>query len=58
MDRLKEPTSVPKVYVQSGIVVIALSLYLIGLIVYRLFLSRVARIPGSKFSPATGWYAT
>ncbi|KAL8728916.1 MAG: hypothetical protein Q9166_005083 [cf. Caloplaca sp. 2 TL-2023] len=49
---------VPKVYLQTGIVAICFSLYLIGLVVYRLFLSPIANIPGPKLTAVTGWYET
>ena len=58
METLREFAYVPKGYLQSGIVVIGFSLYLTGLIVYRLFLSPIANIPGSKLSAVTGWYET
>lgn len=58
MDNLKDLTSLPKVYLQVGLLVISFSIYLIGLVVYRLFLSPIANIPGSKLSAATGWYET
>ena len=58
METLGTSARVPKLYVQSGIVVVGFSLYLAGLIIYRLFLSPIAKIPGSKLSAATGWYET
>lgn len=58
MEALKDLTNLPKVYIQLGIVLIGFSLYLIGLTVYRLFLSPIANIPGSKLSAVTGWYET
>ena len=58
MEAFQGLTNIPKLYVQSGIVIIGISLYLTGLIVYRLFLSPIAKIPGSKLSAATGWYET
>ena len=58
METLKTLTSVSKVYFQLSIVLVGFLLYLIGLVVYRLFLSPIANIPGSKLSAATGWYET
>ena len=58
MENLLDLTSLPKVYLQVGLLVISFSIYLIGLVVYRLFLSPIANIPGSKLSAATGWYET
>lgn len=33
-------------------------LYLLGLLIYRLFLSPIANIPGPKLTAVTGWYET
>ena len=58
METFKALTNVSKVYFQLSIVLVGFLLYLIGLVVYRLFLSPIANIPGSKLSAATGWYET
>ena len=58
METLRELAHVSTGYVQLSIVVVVFSLYLTGLVVYRLFLSPIANIPGSKLSAATGWYET
>lgn len=50
--------SVPKLYLQLGILALGFSVYAIGLAVYRLLLSPIASIPGSKLSAVTGWYET
>lgn len=49
---------VRKLYLQLGIVSVAFTLYLIGLAVYRLFLSPIRKIPGPKLTAVTGWYET
>lgn len=33
-------------------------IYLCNLLVYRLYLSPLAKLPGSKLTAATGWYET
>ncbi|KAL8804455.1 MAG: hypothetical protein Q9182_002560 [Xanthomendoza sp. 2 TL-2023] len=48
----------PKIYLQISIVTLGFTLYLIGLAVYRLFLSPIKNIPGSKLTAVTGWYET
>ena len=58
METLDGLTSVLKVYLQLKFVLVGFFLYQIGLIIYRLFLSPIANIPGSKLSAATGWYET
>ena len=58
MEALKALIGVSKVYFQLSIVLAGFVLYLIGLVVYRLFLSPIANIPGSKLAAATGWYET
>ena len=50
--------NVSKAYIQVGIVFTACWLYLIGLAVYRLFLSPIRNIPGPKLTAVTGWYET
>ncbi|KAL8683908.1 MAG: hypothetical protein Q9186_000119 [Xanthomendoza sp. 1 TL-2023] len=49
---------IPKIYLQVGIVTVGFILYLIGLAVYRLFLSPIKDIPGAKLTAVTGWYET
>ena len=45
-------------YSYVALVLIIGIVYLVCLIVYRLFLSPIARIPGSKLTALTGWYET
>lgn len=44
--------------VNSSLLVSAFGLYLLGLLIYRLFLSPIANIPGPKLTAVTGWYET
>lgn len=58
METLRELAHASKGHIQLSTVVVVFLLYIIGLVVYRLFLSPIANIPGSKLSAATGWYET
>lgn len=44
--------------INLSVLVSAFGLYLLGLLIYRLFLSPIANIPGPKLTAATGWYET
>ncbi|KAL8646419.1 MAG: hypothetical protein Q9226_006866, partial [Calogaya cf. arnoldii] len=58
MEILRQLNDVPKMYLQFGIVAVGFILYLLGLVVYRLFLSPIAGIPGPKLTAFCGWYET
>ena len=51
-------TDLPKGYVQLCLVLLTALVYLVGLVIYRLFLSPIAHFPGSKSTAVTGWYET
>ena len=58
MATFTEFTLLPFSPVTSSLLVSAFALYLLSLLIYRLFLSPIANIPGPKFTAVTGWYET
>lgn len=58
MATITEFTHLRLSHINLSLVVSAFGLYLLGLLIYRLFLSPIANIPGPKLTAVTGWCET
>ena len=58
MATITEYTFLPLSRVNWSLLVVLFGLYLLGLPIYRFFLSPIANIPGPKLTAVTGWYET
>ncbi|KAL6716013.1 hypothetical protein ACLMJK_006975 [Lecanora helva] len=45
-------------HLSFSLLILVYGLYLLGLVIYRLFLSPIRNIPGPKLTAVTGWYET
>ena len=58
MATIREVTHLPLPYFSFSLLASGFGLYLLGLVLYRLFLSPISDIPGPRLTAATGWYET
>jgi hypothetical protein len=49
---LTEPQGIPWL----GVAVLSYATYLVGLVIYRLYFSPIAKFPGPKLAAVTSWY--